>query len=119
MTEEATFNPNDTARAAFKAMHDEAAGPLMERFFELWEAEGDPRRAGSMAAHAYIRNAARIAVFGARCGGHEPDINMWLDTCQMQFNEAFKAVAEAFLQVAVDEQFALPQAEDKHEQDQG
>lgn len=93
---ETTFKPTAPAREAFRAMSREAGDVLMERFFDIWEKEGDPRRAGSIAAHAYIRNAAQIAVFGARCGGHEPSIEMWLATCEDQFHEAVKLVEESF-----------------------
>lgn len=103
MDNETTFKPNDEARAVFRNMSDAACDALMDRFFDLWMAEGEPRRAGSMAAHAYIRNAARIAVFGARCAGHEPQIEAWLGTCEEQFRIAVIDVAEAFAQGAAEE----------------
>jgi len=98
-----SFVPNETARAAFRAMDKEAGDVLMEQFFALWEAEGDARRAGSMAAHAYIRNAARIAVFGAECAGHEPEIGMWRATCDEQFEKAVNDVATAFAEAEADD----------------
>lgn len=97
MTEtETKFTPSAAARAAFKAMADEGHDAIMERFFGIWEADGDPRRAGSMAAHAFITNAARIAVFGALCGGHEPQQELWQACCEEAFHQAVKDVATAF-----------------------
>lgn len=102
MTDE-TFTPNDTARTVFKAMDVAAGDILMERFFDLWEADGDPRQAGSMAAHAYIKNGARIAIFGATCGAHEPSIELWLATCEAAFHQALIDVGAAFEQSAADD----------------
>lgn len=99
---ETMFTPNDKARAAFKRMSDTARDEMMAQFFDIWEAEGDPRRAGSMAAHAYIINAARMAVFGAQCAGHEPDSDLWRACCADAFNEALRDVATAFVQAEVE-----------------
>lgn len=93
---EMTFTPNEKAREAFRRMNNEARDAMMAQFFDIWEAEGDPRRAGSMAAHAYIRNAARMAVFGAQCGGHKPDAELWATCCKDAFDAALSDVAEAF-----------------------
>lgn len=104
--DEKSFKPNDASRAVFKAMDAKAGDALMERFFDLWEAEGDARRAGSMSAHAYIRNAAHIAVFGARCAGTDPDVECWRAACEEQFHDALRSVAEAFIQAAIDDELA-------------
>jgi hypothetical protein len=101
--DEKIFTPNDKAREAFKRMSDAGSDAMMAQFFEIWEAEGEPRRAGSMAAHAYIRNAARMAVFGAQCAGHPPQIDLWLECCEQAFHDAVTDVGTAFLEVAIDE----------------
>ena len=93
---EQIFKPNDEARAAFNRMSNELADRIMDNFFGLWEAEGDPRRAGSMAAHAYIKNAAKVAVFGAKCSGHTPDKALWLAACGDAYEAATKEVSFAF-----------------------
>lgn len=94
---EKTFMPTDEARAAFIRMNDAAADAMMEQFFAIWEAEGDPRRAGSMAAHAYIRNAARMDVFGAQCAGQEPQAELWRECCDAAYTDAVRDVTEAFV----------------------
>lgn len=98
---EIIFTPNDKARAAFKRMSDAASDAMMAQFFDIWEAEGDPRKAGSMAAHAYIKNAARMAVFGAQCAGLEPQVDLWHQACEDAFTEALRDVSEAFVTAAL------------------
>ena len=99
--DEIMFTPNDAARAAFKRMGDAAADAMMAQFFDIWEAEGDPRRAGSMAAHAYIRNAARMAVFGARCAGRDPESELWRAACEQAYTDAIREVNTAFVEAAI------------------
>jgi hypothetical protein len=91
-----TFTQSDKAREVFKAMHQGAHDALMESFFAIWEAEGDAHRAGSMAAHAFIRNGARVAVFGAFCANHEPQEALWMACCKEAFDLAIVDVAAAF-----------------------
>lgn len=97
-----TFSPNDEARAAFRRMSVEASDQMTDRFFEIWETAGDPREAGSLAAHAYIKNAARMAVFGARCAGIDPSPDLWLSCCKDAFDNALRDVETAFDIVAGD-----------------
>lgn len=97
------FTPTEDARKVFRTMYREASDAIMEKFFDLWEASGDPREAGSMAAHAYIKNAARVAVFGARCAGEDPRQHQWQACCDEQFHDAVRDVATAFIQAAIDE----------------
>lgn len=96
MSAETTFTPSDKAREVFKGLSGASGDAMMERFFELWEAEGESRKAGSMAAHAFVRNAARIAVFGAVCGGYEPNRDLWMQCCGEAFDQAVIDVAKAF-----------------------
>lgn len=97
---ETTFTPTDKALEAFKRMSDHASDQMIAQFFDIWEAEGDPRRAGSMAAHAYIRNAARLAVFGAHCAGVDPEPEMWRACCEDALTAALHDVPEAFAEAA-------------------
>lgn len=60
----------------------------MEQFFAFWETENDPRKAGSIVAHGLVRNAARVAVFGAVCDGREPRKDLWMELCSDHFHEA-------------------------------
>lgn len=96
------FKPTDKAREAFRRMSDAAMDAMQDQFFELWEAEGDPRRAGSMVAHAYIQNAAKIAVFGSRCAGLEPQSDLWRAACEEAFTNAACAVDIAFILTPAD-----------------
>lgn len=90
------FTPGPEARAAFKRLADAAYDAMSKEFFDMWEAEGDPRRAGSLAAHAYIKNAAKFAVFGAHCAAVEPERDMWMAACAAAYDEATKDVLIAF-----------------------
>lgn len=89
------FNPTDTARSAFKALMGGVTDQVMDGFFDMWEAEDDPRKAGSMVAHAYISNAAKVAVFGAECAGKEPRKDLWLKACEEAYDAATKDVGAA------------------------
>jgi hypothetical protein len=95
--DEVMFKPTDKAREVLRRMNDAAMDAMQEQFFELWEAEGDPRRAGSIAAHAYITNAAKIAVFGSRCAGLEPQSDLWRAACEDALTNAIRAVDIAFI----------------------
>lgn len=99
---ETTFRPTEEAKAAFKRMADQASDAMMEHFFAMWEAEGDPRRAGSLAAHAYISRAARVAVFGAHCSGLPPQQELWEAACLDAFNDALRDVNTAFVEAAIE-----------------
>lgn len=110
MPEEIKFEPNDKARELFKKFYSDASAATMEEFFDLWEAEGDPRRAGSMMAHKLVILGARFAVFGAVCGGHKPNIALWMEVCRERAEEAIKDVSEAFAAIETDSN-ALPDHE--------
>ena len=96
MDDKAVFYPGAAAIAAFKRLSDAAYDAMSKDFFDMWEAEGDPRKAGSMAAHAYIKNAAKFALFGAQCAAVEPDRDKWMAACAAAYDEAREAVAIAF-----------------------
>lgn len=91
-----TFKPTGEARAAFERMRLDTFGAAMKQFFDLWDAEGDSHRAGSLAAHALMTCAARIAVFGAQCAGVEPQREMWLAACDAAYAEAVETVEKSF-----------------------
>lgn len=98
---EPTFKPNAQTKAILARMHaeDGTLAQMLEEFFALWEAEGKDgaRRAGSIMAHIYVRQAARIAVFGAVCaGGDEPNLDLWLALCKEHGEKALIDVREAF-----------------------
>jgi hypothetical protein len=90
------FTPTDTTRVALKSLAGGLADAAEEKFFEVWEAEINdpdaPRMAGSVIAAAYMKNAARFAVFGARCAGKEPSLKLWLDLARQNYFEAVDAV---------------------------
>ena len=106
---EIVFKPSDRAREAFRRMYDSVHDAITEQFFDIFEAEGDWRRAGSMAAQVYIRNAARVAVFGARCAGVEPDADLWRGACNAAFAIALKDVEAVFAEPAINPDAATGQ----------
>jgi hypothetical protein len=69
---------------------------LMNEFFALWETENDSRKAGSIIAHRLVLAAARIAIFGTRCAGRKPLLDMWAIICEQRGREAAEDVAKAF-----------------------
>lgn len=91
-----TFKPTEEAKAAFHRMRSDAFDAVTKQFFDIWEAEGEPQRAGSMAAHAMLSCAARVAVFGAQCAGIEPQRERWREACDQAFTDAVAAVAKSF-----------------------
>lgn len=90
------FKPTEATREIYRRMADEAMLKAMDQFFALWIEQTDPREAGSVIAHAFMQTAARIAVFGAMCGHHEPSIAQWMECCRERFDEALIAATMAF-----------------------
>lgn len=82
---------NQDLTAAIKALIEE----VVDQFFNLWETEGDPRKAGSVIAHHLMDEAAKIAAFGAVCAGREPDMNQWLALCRERMDAAILDVKDA------------------------
>lgn len=93
---ETEFKPTDRAREIYRGLAKSAQATAVDGFFDMWEAEGDPRRAGSMAAHIHITNGARVAVFGAMCAGDEPRKDLWMACCEAAYDAAIKDVSDAF-----------------------
>lgn len=91
-----TFEPTDITRKLFKHLAEKMHDISLGEFFELWEAEDDPRKAGSVVAAAHMRAAARVAVFGAVCAGLEPQEANWLELAKEQFDQALIDVGAAF-----------------------
>jgi hypothetical protein len=87
-----TFKPTDATRAILKQLNAGIADEAEAKFFEVWESEisdpDAPRIAGSIIAHAYMRNAARFAVFGSQCADREPSLDLWLAVAKEQFDLA-------------------------------
>lgn len=100
MSDLITFTPNDASREKYRALAEKINLKYMDEFFELWESQGEhtdaAREAGTMVAHALIDMAARLAIFGAECSGHEPVRDQWIEVCNEHFNRAITDVAEAF-----------------------
>ena len=67
-----TFDPTEATRERLRNSGQELSNAAMDEFFALWETEGDPRKAGSIVAHRYVIQAAKIAAFGAVCAGQTP-----------------------------------------------
>lgn len=91
-----TFTPSDQTRAALQSLHEGLATEAETKFFEVWEAEianhDAPLRAGSIVAAAYMRNAARFAVFGAQCAGQPPRLEQWLAVARENFEKAIRGL---------------------------
>lgn len=98
-----TFTPDDRTRAIFNALHGKINSAGIDEFFEVWEIESDPRKAGSVVAAAYMQIAARIAVFSAQCAGREPSREQWLALAAEQFDKAVTDVSEAITEANRDE----------------
>lgn len=99
MTDEVIFKPTETSRAIMKALSARLGDAADKEFFDAWEAEiadpDAPRMAGSIVAAAYMRLAARYAVFGADCAGREPSLQLWLALAEQNFQDAVKDVETA------------------------
>lgn len=93
---ETTFTPTERAREIALRLADKLNDDATQQFFELWEVEDDPRRAGAILAHMYAWEAAKIAIAGAMFAGKEPDIELWLALCKQKFTDAKVAWDEAF-----------------------
>ena len=93
------FTPTDATRAILKNLRHRLGDDADKEFFDTWEAEisdpDAPRMAGSVVASAYMRLAARYAVFGADCAGREPSLQLWLALAAQEFHDAVKDVANA------------------------
>jgi hypothetical protein len=93
------FTPTDKTRAVLKELAAGLADTAEEKFFEVWEAEisdpDAPRMAGSVIAAAYMRHAARFAIFGAECAGREPSLDLWLAMAKENFIDAQKDVLKS------------------------
>lgn len=96
MSDPETFTPDPRTRALFMALFDKANRAGIDEFFLAWEIEDDPRKAAAVVAGAYMRIAARVAVFASECAGKEPSREQWLSLATEHFDEATKDVAEAF-----------------------
>lgn len=94
-----TFKPTEQSREILRTLRDRLGDDADKEFFDAWEAEvanpDAPRLAGSIIASAYMRLAARYAVFGADCAGREPSLQLWLALAKENFRDAVKDVAEA------------------------
>lgn len=94
------FDPSEATRQKRRELLSHLGGRVDAQFFAIWEAEmgqpDAPRRAGSVVAAAYMAYAARYAVFGARCAGAEPSLELWMELAREEFDAAVKAVEEAF-----------------------
>lgn len=84
-----------------RELHGNLAQEADKKFFDIWESEiADPmapRMAGSVIANAYMRLAARFAVFGCECAGREPSRELWLEFAKQQFDDAIADCAESNL----------------------
>jgi len=104
----AAFQPTDASRALMRELHGNLANKADKIFFDIWESEiADPmapRLAGSIVANAYMRLAARFAVFGCECAGREPSLELWLALAKQQFEDAISDCAESKVKVALSPQ---------------
>lgn len=98
MIDPQTFIPKEKVRFLFEKLFDGVSDRGVNQFIHLWESSGeesDPREAGSLVAHAYVTNAARIAIFSCHCARQEPRREQWLALCAEAYDKAMIAVAEA------------------------
>lgn len=99
------FTPADETRAVLKALRSRLGDDADKEFFDVWEAEiadpDAPRMAGSVIASAYMRLAARYAVFGADCAGRDPSLQLWLALAEQEFRDAVRDVAECKVRAAL------------------
>jgi hypothetical protein len=88
---EEEFKVSDKSKAKIAGMKNPliSADDIID-FFDLWETEDDPRKAGSIMANFFLRAAAKFAVFGAFCAGREPSRELWLGTCNSVFDQVVK-----------------------------
>jgi hypothetical protein len=90
------FTPTDKTRSVLKELSAGLAEKAESHFFEVWEAEiadpDAPRMAGSVIAAAYMKHAARFAIFGAECAGREPSLELWLAMAKENFIDAQRDV---------------------------
>jgi hypothetical protein len=100
------FTPNDISRAKYKLLAERIKIKYMEEFFDLWESQGDgpdaAHEAGTMVCHALLEMGARVAVFGAVCSNHEPEINQWRAVVDEHFNNAVRDVAASFAEASAE-----------------
>lgn len=93
------FTPSPRTLALATAFFTELEKAAETSFFDMWESELEntdaPRRAGSVIANAYMRSAARFAVFGAQCAGVQPDLDQWKKFALEQFGRALEDYARA------------------------
>lgn len=103
--DDTTFKPTDASREILRTLRNRLGDDADKEFFDIWEAEiadpDAPRMAGSVIASAYMRLAARYAVFGADCAGREPSLQLWLALAEENFRDAVKDVATAKVQAAL------------------
>lgn len=94
-----TFAPTEKSREILRGLRQRVGDDADKEFFDSWEAEiansDAPRMAGSIIASAYMRLAARYAVFGAECAGRAPSLQLWLAMAEQEFNEAVTDMATA------------------------
>lgn len=95
------FTPSEQARGLLQRAFKDESVSSMDEFFALWEAEGCPRRAGSMMAHKFVILGARYAVFGAQCAGVEPNLDLWMNVCREAAERAIADVDESFEQASL------------------
>lgn len=118
-----TFKPSDETRAILRELHCNLAEEADKKFFDIWESEiADPmapRMAGSVIANAYMRLAARFAVFGCECVGREPNRDLWLELAKQQFDDAIVDCAESTLKKTLAATPESPQGTTAPEADHG
>lgn len=92
------FKPSDKSRELWKRFNEDnnLSETATNEFFEFWDVENDPLRAGSLVAHRYAHYAARFAVFGAASAGKAPRLELFLEVCTEHFNKAVEDVGFAF-----------------------
>jgi len=96
-----TFQPTDATKellAKSWGVHGEVLHEKsIEFFFKLWSTEDDPRKAASLFANFYLRQAALIAVLGAECASQPFSRQLWDRACGAEFERAVKHVHEKLL----------------------
>lgn len=93
------FKPSEKTQELLEKTWGSGGGVLQERslkfLLQLWDCEGDPRRAAAVFAHFYVNQAAIIACLGTMFAGKVPSKELWMSACETAFDESLARIDKA------------------------